>query len=375
MERSAYIQEYAVKIEYHSIGSGVIVKGNTNYHYLITAKHNFKKKDRDNNINVDTLQLSRINVLKDNQKVCIIDSVIFHQEDLIIFLVEPLGTYLRDLGYLSILKDTPTDKMDYFLYGFPALQPSGHFIDKIDSRFTTNSENIFSIKDTSQHLTKYLKGLSGSGVFIQDGAVCYLVGILLQSDDRYNILNIFDLSKVIDNLNTRLAEYSYPHIEEKKDIVDGEMTTTNQMYRMILNRNPNNFLIKKAKNTFDDKKLDELILNPEVLNNFVENMRTHNLEKLEQEYHRELADMYLLSAFISNKSKSLTKAKKYLKKAIKYNENYTRYYKIFEECNPNSKEFKNKDNLIRIKKEQGLLKSFFNFIFFISLIILIFQLF
>ncbi len=237
------------------------------------------------------------------------------------------------------------------------MKPKGNFIDKLRSRQKTSDDYIFSLKNDDENATQYIEGFSGSGVFIQDGILSYLTGIVLQSKDDYHLINVFDLPKVIKDINNSLEYDGVEKITTNK--MDGERTGTNQMFKMIINRNPHNYLVKKVVDSFgSDVKLEELAYDNEKLSLFVEKMKLRKLKKLEQSYQRELADIYLLASFIAKENGNNKKSNNLVVKSMGYKKAFIRYHE-------NPKKYKE-------KKEKSTSNYFLNFIKYIIFFIILF---
>jgi hypothetical protein len=192
MTRSDYIKSFSVKVTYKFQGSGVLVKVDENNCYLITAKHNFRKRAREDikRISIENIDFKSISVIREDGKKFYIKKHIYDYDDFVIFYIEG---EIKVLDSIKILTEKPTDKMEYFAYGYPANKNEGHILNRLSSRNDIKSYH-FEIGNRDNTPTKYAKGFSGSGVFTEDeNSINYLCGIILQNNDSYHILTIFNL--------------------------------------------------------------------------------------------------------------------------------------------------------------------------------------
>jgi len=357
MKKSEYIKQYSVKIKYPlgREGSGILIKNDDRTSYLATAKHNFTDRECgvdswkyvDRDIDIFKNNLNEIEVLKNNNKICDVSDILYDYEDLIIFKITNHKDYTDKLDLLEILNDKLNDDIEYFFQGYSAKEGDG-YISQLDSR--NDIENYkYIIKDSKQHRITYVKGFSGSGVFIKDRESYYLVGIVLQKSDESSSYTIFNLPKIIE-------DKSIKQIKLKKDIF--EVKDTAQMYTRIVNRNKNNFLIRKAKDIFQNKEHSYKDLDSSHLKEMVNYInKTNSFSKLEQKYNDELADIYLLGAFILNKDNRKKESLEYLEKARIFNPKYIRYKNNIEEYNP--LEDINKGKLAFLDKKYDKAKKYF----------------
>ncbi len=323
MLRSRYIKRYSVKINAEKKGTGVLIKIDDNNCYLATAKHNFSKKNRqtDGWLDVHMLEVQEaitngtIEVTQNNEKICHITSVKYEHRDLIVFNITSITDYIDNLDPIEILENNGyTNETDYFFHGYP--EDNDTFIEKLSAR-NDIGDYIYTVQDSQNHRPDYFPGCSGSGVFINDDSKYYLVGILLKKENA-PFFHIFDLPKIL--------EERIPSIPIKKDKFD--MPERPDMYTRMINRNSNNFLVKKAKNLFRKKHVfNDLRQNTLKLKRFTKYIQdTNKFDELEQEYHKELADMYLLATFVSKEFEGNSKNTiKYFEKAKKFEPKYSRY--------------------------------------------------
>ncbi|CAA6798448.1 MAG: DNA double-strand break repair Rad50 ATPase [uncultured Sulfurovum sp.] len=320
---SQEIGKYAVKIKYHLTGSGVLIKVDESVTYLITAKHNFKKKLSDTYKSVKIFELEKkldeISITRDNgEKICTIQSIVYEESDLdlIIFKVSTDSSYIKNLPSVSILKDNYALK-EYFFYGYPN-DGEGTIVEELNRpSYYETREHIFRLNGHKGQKEKYLKGFSGSGLFTECDDIIYLIGIVIKVDDKLFHYECIDLSKIIESINNKLNT----SIDETEDIVD--LGFSQNIYTRILNRNKNTYLVKRILNELNgEKKLDFLKQNNlkrEEVVNFLD-MDEKNLLKTE----KELADLYLLKAMIYYSDEN-EKYKQYFTKAGKFNSRYKTY--------------------------------------------------
>jgi len=337
-----YISQYAVRIKYEYFnknkrefesrqGSGVLVKVNNSTIYLLTARHNFKKDDENEFFDVDIDEvrqsLEKISISNDSQKeLCIIQDILYYEDDLDLIVFKVSGyDDIENLPLLSIMRDDEYKQKEHFYYGYPSGQ-DGSPVDNLRHLGSTRKDkNIFRLRSDLNIINQqFFAGYSGSGVFIEHNSTYYLVGITIKANEKSNNFEIINLLKIIDNINKNLS--SKINIEE--NILD--MISSDKMYTRMIRRkqNKNNFLVKKAKNIFSPnhiyKDLREMNQTKKLVNYIKNNEK--KFKELEKKYFEELADTYLMGAFIlgkfeDNKNKSI----KYLEQAMHFKPEYVRY--------------------------------------------------
>ena len=329
-----FLSNYSVKISISEDfrGSGILVPVNKDTCYLLTAKHNFDvNQDDPYSISIDSLDYKNIKIKDDkNDEICKISKVVYpkndSEDDLIIFLLKDTDEFIKNLDPIVVLKDETDDEVEHFFRGYP----NGK-VDLMDGLFSKNIDknnpNIFTFKNQHQIEATYLKGYSGSGVFIKEKATFYLVGILLETKDGIYHYTCFDLSKMIDKINQVIS----PNIKNKKNILD--IAPTDKMYTQMINRNKGSFLAIKAKQIFGTKNhVYKDLENREKLEKLVTYIKTTNkFDELEQEYQKKLADLYLLGAFIAQNYGAKKEVKKFFDKARLYDSKYIRYKNNLED--------------------------------------------
>ncbi len=339
INKSEFIKQYSVKIKTpfgennsYCEGSGVFIKTKNNC-YLATAKHNFTDRERGGvdkwklvDMNRLELNLHQIEVFNGDKEVCYISKILYEYEDFIIFEIKNHEKFIENLNIIEILNEKIPDDIEYFMQGYSAQDGDG-YISALDSRNPIDNYQYILTSSTPYDVA-HIKGFSGSGVFIKDREVYYLVGILLKRNDNASNFTIFDLPKFI-------AEKQLNITPKKEKIF--EVQSTAQMYTRMVGRRPKNFLVNKAHKIFDKKKGTHKYsdLNSSKLKelaNFIE--KTNMFAELEQKYNDELADTYLLGAFILNEyNPKKEESLKYLEKARLFNANYIRYRRNIKEEN------------------------------------------
>jgi len=335
INKSEFIKQYSVKIKTpfeennsYCEGSGVFIKTKNNC-YLATAKHNFTDRERRGVdkwklVDMDRLALNlhQIEVFNGDKEVCNISKILYDYEDFIIFKIKNHEKFTEHLNVIEILNEKIPDDIEYFMQGYSAQDGDG-YISTLHSRNSIGNYQ-YTLTNSTPYEVSHIKGFSGSGVFIKDENIYYLVGILLKRNDNASNFTIFNLPKII-------AEKQLD-ITPKEDVFEVEKSSI--MYTRMVGRQSKNFLVKKAHKIFDKQKgthkysdLD----NPKLkeLVNFIE--KTNMLAELEQKYNHELADTYLLGAFILHKYNRKEEALKYLEKARLFKPRYVRYRKDIEE--------------------------------------------
>jgi hypothetical protein len=268
MTRSDYIKSFSVKVTYKFQGSGVLVKVDENNCYLITAKHNFRKRDREdiNRISIENIDFKSISVIREDGKKFYVKKHIYDYDDFVIFYIEG---EIKALDSIQILTEKPTDKMEYFAYGYPANKNEGHILNRLSSRNDIRTYH-FEIGNRDNTPTKYAKGFSGSGVFTEDeNRINYLCGIILQNNDLYNTVTIFNLSAIIFNINEKLKEKGYLPIPVKES--NFYLKDIDSMYGLIINHHTDNFLVQKVKSLFGKEHQYEDLIQPSLkdLNEYI----------------------------------------------------------------------------------------------------------
>jgi len=363
MKKSEFSKSYAVRVKYGDfLGSGVLIKVDKKHCYLFTAKHNFKKNERDSldSIIGDNIDIESVSLTRDNGEKLVLKEFIFDKDDFIVFLVD------RDIKSLErsfkILTGEVTDKMKYFSYGYPSLKNDGHLFDNFSS-YDEITTNKFEIKNRDKIDWDEVKGFSGSGVFIEDNEneARYLCGIILQSADSYHTITVFNLSSIIDTLNKKLKEKNYTTIPIKKSNFD--LKKIDDVYDWIIKNQTKNFLVQQVENVFNKeyqyKELGKNLGSLKIINNFMHFNHNRFIE-LEVEYKQGLADMYLLATFLSAKyeGKNKPKAEKYFKKAVEYRKDYSIYLADLKKEDSKDVLFR-EAKLLYIDKKYLLAKQYF----------------
>jgi len=216
-----FISQYAVKIKFLGFkktryGSGVLLKRKKMF-YVITAKHNFKKEDDDEHTDVKIrkvrTQLSKKKIIvlnEKNEKVCDIDRLVYLEEnlDLAVFSTKEC---LVELDELLILTNDNYRTNEHFYYGF-----QGGFEGKCKNELKNmgrkeNDKNIFRLEHSKNIINgQYFSGYSGSGVFIENDSIYYLVGILIKADETSDDFEVIDLRIVYILIDKKLKKEKLP---------------------------------------------------------------------------------------------------------------------------------------------------------------------
>jgi len=339
-----HISKYAIKIKYEYFnyikkenksrqGSGVLVKVSKNTIYLLTARHNFKESDDDEFFDVDINEvkqsLNKIYISNDSKTaLCSIKDILYYEDnlDLIVFEISGYDDILN-LPILSIMRDSEYKQKEHIYYGYPNGK-DGSPVDNLRHLGSKEKDkNIFRLRSDLNIINQqFFSGYSGSGVFIEHNSIYYLVGIIIKVNEKSNNFEVIDLLKAIDNINKKLNKNQKIKIEENiLDIISSDKMYTRMIRR---NQNRNNFLIKKAKNIFSPnhryKDLTETKQTKKLVN-YIKNYE-NKFKELETKYFEELADTYLIGAFILGKFEdNKNKAIGYLEKAMHFKPEYIRY--------------------------------------------------
>jgi len=221
------ISKYAVKIKYTGykkgrLGSGVLVKRESNV-YVITAKHNFKKKDDDKHTDVKIKKLkkdasSKIDILdgKDT-KICKIEELLYADEELDI-AVFSTKDYTKKLDMIEMLTDNRYKNQEHIFYGFP--NGEENWIRELTyngkDKKNKNEKNNFSLSYSHTMISEEdFSGYSGSGVFVENNSIYYLVGIMIRAFRKSNSFTAVDLRKVYKKIDEVLKEKKLPLLDSK----------------------------------------------------------------------------------------------------------------------------------------------------------------
>jgi len=329
--KSEYIKRYSVKIKspFGKEGSGILIKVDDNRCFLATAKHNFTQSAREESWkDVDETvlksKLSDIQVLKQTKNICTLVDILYSYKDLIVFSIKNYEKHLGQLDKINILYESSYgDEYEYFFHGYPVADKKGDdgFIDELRSRNDSEKNKyLYDISSSKPLRQVSLKGFSGSGVFIKDGAKYYLVGIVLQRSDGLSSFTVFNLPKYLNDKKS-------VNIPLEKYVVNLE--NLDAMYSLILKRNPTNFLVQEH-NEILGREYDyrQILQDTKGLKKIALRLKyTNRLYELEARYKRELADMYLLGTVLSEKCGDEMSSKAYFEKARKYEPTYIKYLK------------------------------------------------
>ncbi len=332
MNINKYMKQYAVKIEcsFGKQGSGTIIKVNDKEYYLATALHNFTTRIGDESwgdVSIFDLEekLNEIKVTRDDEIVCSVMSIKKNYEDLIIFEIANFDNLL-DLAPTSILYDNEfSSEINYSFSGYSSSESRVSSETNLDARDDIG-EYIYTIQSDRFQRINYLRGYSGSGVFINYKMKFYLVGIVLERNDYSSKFYIFNLPKKLNEWSRQ--KNPIPIVKDVFDVDDSP-----QMYTRMIRRNKDTFLSKKARRLFGTNHKYNDLLNDTIklkqLSKYIE--KRNDLAELEEKYFKELADLYLLHTFILNKQNQKEEAKKYFEKAKFFRPDYIRYKNEIEE--------------------------------------------
>jgi len=234
------IKKFVVKIEYTGIkSSGVIFKPtkNSNYGYIITAKHSFFSNNKDNSYKENfidfekadlkiTQELSSESINSDElfSKVYLLDYSEDESIDLAFLVVDlKKAKLLQDVHHLEVedSEDCNYDikNQDFFIVGYPN-HSTDREVNKIHPhkvRYLQNTEEsssyfleeFFDYNRSIDADIKYeIKGLSGSGVFILNNRGKAKLRSILIEVDRHDTFVCVKLDVLIDRTNDRLGAIS-----------------------------------------------------------------------------------------------------------------------------------------------------------------------
>ena len=361
MRINEYMKQYSVKIEcsFGKQGSGTIIKVNDEEYYLATALHNFTMREGDESwrdVHPPALneKFNEIKVTRNDEVVCSIVAVKDYYRDLIIFEIDNFYK-LSDLAPTTILYDKFSSNINYFFHGYSAesgagVEPNLHTRDDIE-------DYIYTIQSDQSKRINHLRGYSGSGVFIEYRMKFYLVGIVLERNDSSSTFYIFNLPEKLNDWSRKRNS-----IPLEKDVFDVDSSPT--MYTIMIRRNKDTFLSKKARRLFGvNHKYKDLLQNPtklEQLSTYID--KRNDLVELEEKYFRELADLYLLKTFIANKQGKGKDAEKYFEKAKFFKPSYIRYTNEVKEVD-SREELLNKGKLAYMSEKYEEAKKSFKGVF------------
>ena len=324
MRINEYMKQYSVKVEssFGKQGSGTIIKVDDEQYYLATALHNFTEKENNESwryIHVPDLKekVNEIKVTRNDEIVCTIIDVKDYYRDLIIFKISNFDKLL-DLAPTTILYDKFSNEVNYFFHGYSAesgagVEPNLHTRDELENY-------IYTIQSDQPKRINHLRGYSGSGVFIEYQKKFYLVGIVLERNDASSTFYIFNLPEKLNEWSRQ--KNSIPIV---KDVFD--VDSSPKMYTIMIRRNKNTFLSKKALRLFGiNHKYKDLLDDTSKLKQLSRYIEKRNdLVELEEKYFKELGDLYLLKTFIYNKQGKRKEARDCFEKAKLFRPDYIRY--------------------------------------------------
>ena len=231
MIRCDDLEKYTVRISYDQRqGSGIIFLPNedSNYSYILTAKHNFKDSN-DKLIPKENLSLKKIKIeyrefddVPFSQILC--EDIIYHDElDLAIIIVsaDTVKKVILKLSQLSILSIESFSQCIF--KGYPCVSKSSSTC--LDGKYKERAERTtFKIKVddlASYHQSEFqnTRGFSGSGVLTPFNNEPFLVGLILEVKSAFNELKCLDFRYI--DINSILEEADYPPIKvESKEVFE-----------------------------------------------------------------------------------------------------------------------------------------------------------
>lgn len=228
-----------VKISYIKNGSGIIFlpKSNSQYAYILTAKHNFE--DNSNNlVLVDDLNYQNIQVkYKEYNEDDFIDipvkDIFYLDIDLALLIVE-LSIIDKEVIKIIPILNIFTNKFSHCIFkGYPNISDndikclySKHHAKLNKDLFTITTEQQQSTIDFSA--LENTVGFSGSGLLTAFNKKPVLTGLLTRVSNSFNEINCINLSVVYNELNNKLNQKEYPQIE----IIQSESIESNKLNKI-----------------------------------------------------------------------------------------------------------------------------------------------
>ena len=212
------IEPYLVQLKFNeNNGSGVIVKPfkESEYLYIFTAKHTFKMMDEHDfeTYNSPMKNLDKFEINTNPYSQCKLHAVLDFQElDLIILIIQNNNySFWKNIPIIKIFNDSLDTSVGYVISGFPSVRNYKSLI-FYESKFLLQ-ENSYLKFESKEPLSTYDSnevdtngGISGGGVFIEGhNQELYLVGIEVSFEPIRNLLCV-DLTKKIDDINTKLTD-------------------------------------------------------------------------------------------------------------------------------------------------------------------------
>lgn len=354
--------KYVVKIEYRNDGEGtgvLLPLTNTNYSYILTAKHTFGKDD--NEKGDDYYKISISDIQKDKIELSNSKNIEFEVLNIIDF--NDIDQKI-DLLIIKIKNDSDTNKLtkltifeDEFTnclaYGYPKIAQEAHTAYEpfkatykyigVKNKFEIRLSDITNIDD---NLNTYslIQGMSGGGVFVENHkkTKVYLAGILIKSSHNNNLVAL-NIKSLINNINESLKNKNLEKLiidgAEWKDKYGFDMSDLDfeeeikEIYEKEKNKNK---FIKELNQSNDNK--DKFI---EVFNKKIKNSLKEEANKVEK-----IVKVYLYLGMTFHQFKENGRATHYFNKAIEFGGKKNETYLL------NAKNRRKEQNDSKIEKEK-----------------------
>ncbi len=207
------VKELAVKISYIANkenareSSGVIVrpKNETDYFFVLTAKHSFKENDEQafNDVNVEKLKLTNITVIHEENKNLRPFKIIDTEFDLVVLVIKNSFCVENNLATTKILDG---QFIECGLFGYPNIAEGDLDCLKCTYLMSQNN-NEYQIESNKTLHSSYkdevetTKGFSGSGVFTQVNDKYLLAGIISEVVPHRGSFKCINLSYVLSKIS------------------------------------------------------------------------------------------------------------------------------------------------------------------------------
>lgn len=346
------LKKYTVKVSYVRQGSGIIFLANKNseYCYILTAKHNFKDTNKElisrEELNLKDIKIEYKKFKSHSFKNILCKDVIYTEHDLaiLITLKSDVIKVIEDIDILSILNITKFDNCTF--KGYPSISPENSRC--LPSNYLEQSDEYVFTIDVSKTLSSFERseftntsGFSGSGILTPFSNDPYLVGLILNVENAFNELICLDLRKI--DINSFLQANDYPIIEilnketiendenERIDFIKSVRTKlsseeSSQLETLLERKQIHSSSTKKlgmiTTKSFSAESVDVEVNETKNLNNEIVKYLESGNVKFAKEMIKDIAipngETYRLNSLISLYEKDIDSANKFIESAKEY---------------------------------------------------------
>ncbi len=229
-------------------GSGVIFQPMTeDYTYVLTAKHNLYEDPETMKIPIEKNEIQAIDII-----INFIDKYEHNELDIAILKIKKIDVETPLKEFIEASEDNT-----YNLYGYPGYKREGsenieEEIENFRVNFPKKSNNKITFDDPAFTGAKGIKGVSGGGVFREDGESIYLVAIEYEMNDsrathqRIDMVSIEAFDEIIEQKQSELEPLYPPFMNDFDLLVDDIFLLNDFEDKRDLIRNKLKYLVRQA---------------------------------------------------------------------------------------------------------------------------------